>query len=159
MSQFSHLDPALTPVMSFAAKERIHFARRDHWIDYPRAQQALAVLDDLIEYPRTLRMPNLLLVGDSGNGKSSIIQRFSERHPVITQLSGEPLAPLVVTNMPSEPSESRFWSELLTALKIAHREKDSPESKKNQATTVLGYLNCRMLPMLKEPHESSVFCS
>lgn len=145
MSSFSHLAPGVVPALSFSTEERIHFAQRDHWIDYPRAKEALALLEDLLGYPRTLRMPNLLLVGDSGNGKSTIIERFRDQHPIAVQPTGEPLAPLVVMNMPSEPSETRFWSELLTALKIAHRDKETPDQKKRQAVSVLGYVSCRML--------------
>src|SRR5690242_19714795 len=115
MSELDHLEPSVRGAMSLLAEERIAFAQQDRWIGYTKAQEALRSLSDLLSHPRTLRMPNLLLVGESGNGKTTIIEKFREFHPVVPQPGGEPLMPVVVMGMPSEPVEARFWTELLLA--------------------------------------------
>lgn len=145
MTDLGHLDPSVVEVMSLPVEDRIAFAQQDRWIGYTKAQDALRSLSDLLAHPRTLRMPNLLLVGDSGNGKTTIIDKFCELHPVTPQPGGEPLAPVLTMGMPSEPSEARFWTELLLALKIPHRDSDPVQRKKNQAHSVLTYVQCRML--------------
>lgn len=145
MSELDHLEPSVRNAMSLPADDRIAFAQQDRWIGYTRAQEALNTLSDLLSHPRTLRMPNLLLVGESGNGKTTVIERFRELHPVAAQPGGEPLMPVLVMSMPSEPVEARFWTELLLALKIAHRDSDPVQRKKNQAHSVLTYVQCRML--------------
>ena len=90
-------------------------------------------------------MPNLLVVGESGNGKSTLIERLRDQNPVMARPGGEALAPFILMQMPSEPSEARFWSELLLALHIAHRDTDPVQRKKNQAHSALAYVRCRML--------------
>ena len=47
--------------------------------NYPRAQQALAMLEDLIVFPQRARMPNLLIVGESGMGKTMIKREVRAR--------------------------------------------------------------------------------
>ncbi|MBU0912702.1 MAG: TniB family NTP-binding protein [Gammaproteobacteria bacterium] len=145
MSQFEHLEPIVWNAMTLPMEERIAFAHQDRWIGYTRAQEAINTLSDLLSHPRTVRMPNLLLVGESGNGKTTIIDRFRELHPVAAAGGGEPLMPVVVMGMPSEPNESRFWTELLLALRIAHRDSDPVQRKKNQAHSILTYVRCKML--------------
>ncbi len=145
MKDFAHLAPELHPCVMLPTPERVMAAQEFRWIGYSRAQQALQTLSDLLMHPKSLRMPNLLLVGESGNGKSTIIGEFRRQHPMRIHSGGDPSVPVVVMEMPSEPSESRFWTELLLALKIAHRDTDPVQRKKNQAISMLTYVGCRML--------------
>ncbi len=151
MTNPTHLTLAAQAMLERSLEDRITYALEDQWIGYTRAQQALDTLNDLINHPPSLRMPSLLLVGESGNGKSTIVEKFKSQHPVATRSAGEALIPVVVVEMPSEPSETRFWTELLLALSIAHRDSDPVQRKKNQALSVLTYVGCRML-VIDEVH-------
>src|SRR5258705_4845989 len=62
-------------------EERIQRVRSPRWIGYPTAQRILKRLEDLLTYPPTHRMPGLLIVGDTNNGKTMIINRFERLHP------------------------------------------------------------------------------
>jgi hypothetical protein len=73
MSGFDHLGVEARTALNLPLEERIAYALDDHWIGYSRAQQTLDTLSDLMNHPPTLRMPNLLVVGESGNGKSTVI--------------------------------------------------------------------------------------
>ena len=141
----AHLGTAAQVALDLPKAERIAFARELHYVPYTRAEQALQTLADLLEHPRTLRMPNLLLVGESGNGKTTVLDRFRMANPVTSRPEGDALAPVITMQMPSEPSETRFWTELLLSLHIAHRDTDPVQRKKNQAQSVLAYVGCRML--------------
>ena len=56
---------------------RIAKIRGGRWIRYTRAEYINGRLDDLImQRPRSHRMPNLLIVGDSNNGKTALVNRF-----------------------------------------------------------------------------------
>ncbi|MFF8032311.1 TniB family NTP-binding protein [Streptomyces sp. NPDC016626] len=49
--------------------------RADRWIGYPRATEALERLETLLAWPSKQRMPNLLLIGPTNNGKSMIVEK------------------------------------------------------------------------------------
>ncbi|NIJ78577.1 hypothetical protein FHT08_003711 [Xanthomonas campestris] len=145
MTRYSHLTAAVAQALELPKSERITFCQTDRWIGYTRATQILDQLDQLLTYPRSLRMPNLLVVGRSGNGKSSIIEHFTNRHPVQMTESGSPIAPILRMEMPETPDETEFWSTLLWSLAISHREKDPASIKKRQAKSVLQYASVRLL--------------
>src|SRR5690554_7016067 len=60
-------------------------------------------------------MPNLLLVGPTNNGKSMIIEKFRRTHPASADADQEHM-PVLVVQMPSEPSVLRFYVALLAAM-------------------------------------------
>lgn len=78
--EFSHLFPSSQAVAALSAEERIRRIRADRWINYPRAEQALAKLEALLAFPQRARMPNLLIVGASGMGKTMIVEKFARDH-------------------------------------------------------------------------------
>lgn len=145
MTDLAHLNPEVREVLQLTTPERIEFSQMDRWIGYTRAQQVLKQLDDLFVYPKSLRMPNILLVGRSDNGKSSIVQHFVHRHPLIMREDGTPGPCVAWLAMPATPNESSFWSELLWSLNVNHRERDTPEKKRRQAFDVMEYASVRML--------------
>lgn len=145
MIRDDHLDPEVSKALLLPKAERIAFAQADRWIGYTRASQILAQLDQLAIYPKTLRMPNVLVVGRSGNGKSSILERFINRHPIEMTPSGSPIIPLLYIEMPETPDESELWSTILWALAISHREKDPAALKKRQVKSAMHYAQVRVL--------------
>ena len=111
----SHLHPDIQPVARLSAGERVERIRADRWIGYPKAVEAVDKLEALLGWPRKQRMPNLLLVGPTNNGKSMIIERFRRHHLPVTEPDREHI-PVVSVQMPSEPSPLRFYTAILTAL-------------------------------------------
>lgn len=141
----NHVNEDVEPVLELPNDERIAYCKSDRWIGYTRATQTLQQLDQLLLYPKSLRMPNVLIVGRSGNGKSSILERFSNRHPVQVTATGSPVAPVLRISMPETPDESEFWSVILWAMGISHGDRDPSTMKKRQAKSVLGYAGVRVL--------------
>lgn len=76
VDDLSHLNPAMRVAAVLPNSERIMRIRADRWIGYPRATEALERLEALLTWPRKQRMPNLLIVGPTNNGKSIIIENF-----------------------------------------------------------------------------------
>lgn len=60
-------------------------------------------------------MPNLLVIGPTNNGKSMIVEKFCRSHPAVTHPDREE-TPVLVVQMPSEPTVVRFYTALLAAL-------------------------------------------
>ncbi|MGW4719476.1 TniB family NTP-binding protein [Nocardia sp. NPDC004260] len=111
----SHLHPSAQRVALFPDAERVRHVRADRWIGYTRATETLAQLEQLLAMPSKQRMPNLLLIGPTNNGKSMIIEKFRRDHPPISHAEREEI-PVLAVQMPSEPSVLRFYVALLSAL-------------------------------------------
>jgi hypothetical protein len=116
-TDLSHLLPAVQEAALLPDEERKTRIRADRWIAYPRAMAALAELEDLFAWPRRQRMQNLLLIGPTNNGKSMILEKFRRAHPPRPSDDQETeIIPVVVMQMPSDPTVSRFYQMLLFAL-------------------------------------------
>ena len=111
----SHLHESTRRVARLPAAERLAHARADRWIGYTRAVQAVARLEELLAWPGKQRMPNLLLIGPTNNGKSMIVEKFRRSHPPGSRPDWEEI-PVLAVQMPSDPQVSRFYAVLLTAL-------------------------------------------
>ena len=98
------------------ASERIARICSDRWIAYPRAMQAIDRLHELFEYPKRLRMPNLLIVGPTNNGKSMIAEKF--RRDLSAPGAGTPIAsqPVLIVQMPASPDVRTVMGALLGAI-------------------------------------------
>lgn len=112
----SHLTAAAANLLGEPVVQRIEAIRSERWIAYPRAKQALAILRQLVAHPRTTRMPSLAIYGDSGMGKTMIMQRFCNEHPPDFDASaGVEQTPVLALQMTGRPSERRFFAQLLAA--------------------------------------------
>ncbi len=60
--------------------QRIKHVKEFRWIGYTDSIKILKKMHDLLDYPKSSRMPNLLLVGDSNNGKTVLLNQFHKRH-------------------------------------------------------------------------------
>jgi hypothetical protein len=140
-----HLRGKAIEALDLPTEERILFARSDRWLGYPRAREALAFMEDLLARPRTTNMPSMLLVGRAGNGKTTILRRFAEAHPPIVRTSGEVTGSVISMELSAGAKETVFWTDLLHACGVAHRETDHVLRKRSQAFSVLGTLNARAL--------------
>lgn len=98
-----HLHPAVQATARLSASERIDQIRADRWIGYPKAVEAVDRLQTPLGWPRKQRMPNLLLIGPTNNGKSMIIERFRRQHLPRTGPDREHI-PVVCVQMPAEPT-------------------------------------------------------
>lgn len=95
--------------------ERIHHIRSARWIGYPRAIEGLVRLNDLYNWPTTLRMPNMLIVGETNSGKSVLVEHFAREHGSISRTTFEEV-PILVMQMPAVATMGRFYRAILDAL-------------------------------------------
>ncbi|MFZ2316107.1 MAG: TniB family NTP-binding protein [Gammaproteobacteria bacterium] len=83
--QAEHLLPEIRPLLQLTDSERIMHIEKDNWIGYSRARQVLNKLQALYSHPQRQRMPNLLIIGPTNNGKSMIIEKFCRDYPPIKE--------------------------------------------------------------------------
>lgn len=140
----SHLAPFGQRVALLPNEERLQRIRSDHWIGYPCALEALSRLETLFTWPIKQRMPNLLIVGPTNNGKSMIIEKFRRTHPPISEEDRE-ILPVLSVQMPSDPSPSRFYTSLLAALGAPLRPRERLAELEHRALRLLRAVGVRML--------------
>ena len=76
--QPDHLTDEAGAVLTDSIDERVYFVRSKRWIAYPKAVEILGHLNALLKHPRTTRMPSLAVYGDSGMGKSMLVEKFKD---------------------------------------------------------------------------------
>jgi hypothetical protein len=113
----SHLHPEVRPLAMLDDESRIALIRAERWIAHATAIGILESLQEAFTQPRSERMENVLLIAESGMGKTSLIRRF-ERNNVAAcdPTSGITPRPVVVMLMPQEPNEDAFFVQLLKAV-------------------------------------------
>lgn len=148
----AHLHEEAALALELPTHERIEFCRSDRWVPYSRADQILRRLEDLLTHPKSLRMPSLLLVGRPNNGKSSIVEHFIHRHPVVANEDGLPANSIAWVTMPPVPTESAFWSEILFSLNIQHRTQYAVERKRHMVMEIFQVANTRLLAIDEMNH-------
>jgi Bacterial TniB protein len=118
------------------------FAREIH----TRAKELLGKLEDLLSHPRIQRMPDLLIVGETNNGKSVLVKRFQQLHPATDDPSGEGATiPVLLIQAPPVPQELRLYHSILEALACPYRPSESAARKLPQVMNLLRRVGLRML--------------
>ncbi len=140
----SHLIPSMHKTAMLPSMERIQRIRVDRWIGYPKAIATINKLDALLKWPSKQRMPNLLIVGPTNNGKSMIIEKFRRTYPPVHELDSEKI-PVVSVQMPSEPSIKRFYSALLAAMGAPIRPRQQIAELEQQALHLLRAVQVKIL--------------
>jgi hypothetical protein len=112
-----HLLPNICEIALLPVEQRIAKLRSDYWIEYTRAQEALHRMEELLNHPQKIRMPNMLLISPTNNGKSMIVAKFRRKHlPYTSANQDHEVIPVLTVQMPSNPSVLRFYSAILDAL-------------------------------------------
>lgn len=142
--ELTHLHPAARPLALLPDQERLRYVRAERWIGYPRAEDALDQLETLLAWPARQRMPNLLLIGPTNNGKSMIVEKFHRAHPPVCEPDRE-RTPVLVVQMPSDPSIVRFYSALVAGLGAPMRERYRLPDIERLALRLLRQAGVRML--------------
>lgn len=127
INYFDHLLPEVGKIALCCSMDRIKYLQTEHWIGYPKAMLALEKLEALLGYPQRARMPNLLLVGATNNGKTMILEKFYRKYvaPLKTEGQGEfghyTELPVLLLQMPSNPDIRRFYAAIYNNLGIPLR--------------------------------------
>lgn len=145
MSSYQHLESKTREFVSLPTEERIKLIRSPSWVGYPRAINIIGQLEDLIQYPRQARMPNLLIVGPTNNGKTKLIEQFRKRYPIDENIEGDHIiAPVLYFQAPPTPDEGGFYEHILNSL-FEQIPSGSISRKRNHVVHLLRSIGLRML--------------
>lgn len=131
---------------------RINKVKREVWIPYRRAEEILNELEDLITFPKRNRMPGMLLVGHTNNGKTALLTRFIERHS--ERMDGSRVViPIIHFSAPQAPSHNVLYEKILDFLNVPYSSNDTASRKEYQVRKILEGTQTRMI-IIDEFHEA-----
>ena len=113
----SHLTRGAREQLTLSDGDRIKAIYGARFVPHPNAKRVLDRLNFLVGYPKCARMQCLLLYGDSGMGKTMVVEKFLREHPsTFDAASGVARIPVVSVQMPPTPDEKRVYTQLMSAV-------------------------------------------
>lgn len=125
----NNLLPSVREKLSLSNDDRKEFILEEKWITYPNAKEILDKLEFLYKHPKKSRMPCMLLVGGTNNGKTSIINKFLKKHPPFEEKEVT-ITPILSVVAPDTGSISDFFSKILQSLCVPYRNGDKVNKKR-----------------------------
>ena len=148
----SHLKPAAADLLQAPQDQRIGAILSESWVQYTRAGQVLRILDLLLQHPRTTRMPSIAIYGNSGMGKTMIMQRFRAQHPpVFDGLAGVERTRVLALQLAGKPNERRLYTQILSALGVPQNPRAAVVELEQVAIRLMRAMDVQVL-LLDEVH-------
>jgi type II secretory pathway predicted ATPase ExeA len=146
MTDFSHLNQEAASALALPDQERIRGLQQARWITYSQAKRVLEKLEALLAHPQIHRMPCLLVVGATNNGKTAVVNRFQRLHPAHDNRRGEAaIVPVLTIQAPPVPEENRFYATILDSLGLPCKTHESSGRRQMQVLRLLRAVGSRML--------------
>lgn len=146
MSTAEHIHPDLRHILGLSDRERLAYLDEPRWIGYPLAQRTLTTLRGLMEKPARPRMPNLLLVGEPNNGKTTIIRRFQTLYGEgYVNEDAEPVKPIILTDAPPTADEKGLYVAILEQFWTPYRASDAALKLRHQVIHLMRNCHVRVL--------------
>ena len=149
---FEHLAPESRDEAYLPSDERIRRIQAERWIGYARAETILDRLNELLHYPQRDRMPCLLLHAATGMGKTKLLRKFRRTHPPVFDSNvGIQRMQVVAMQMPPEPDEKSFYTQLLSSVNAPVRSSMNVHQMRHVVRDLLSFVGARML-IIDEVH-------
>ncbi|EHZ2908337.1 TniB family NTP-binding protein [Vibrio parahaemolyticus] len=153
MDSFSHLHENCVNKLEWDIETRVADISKPRWIGYSLAHDILQRFDDVFRHPRVSRMPNLMVIGRTNNGKTELLKKFCQKHLPDPNCSGDNfVAPVMYIQAPPSPNEADLYSEILTSL-YERVPTASTSAKRARVVEVLNKIELKVL-CIDELHNS-----
>lgn len=151
MTEYTHVSEQFRDIMLKSDAERIDFMDYARWIDYRAGSALLNILDGLLRKPERPRMPNLVVVGDSNSGKTTVIHRFkdSSGKGYISD-DATSVRPVIYAEV-HKPDERELYNAILAEYWAPHNPVAPVAKLRHQAIHMLRESRTRML-IIDEAH-------
>lgn len=143
-----HLHPEARAAADLDDASRVERVRAERWIEHPAAARALTLLQETFEQPPRERMENVLLVAESGMGKTMLVRKFERANAVaFDEAGGLQERPVLVVLMPPEPTPGELYGRILRTLgaPVADDWRAGAERKREVAAALLREVRARVL--------------
>jgi hypothetical protein len=91
-------------------------------------------------------MPNILIIGETNNGKTMLVNRFRADHQPKENLEGEAIIlPVLYIQAPPSPDERGIYNAILTRLFEPYARSESTDSKRDRVISILKRVQLDMI--------------
>ncbi len=143
---YTHLGKAAIQQVELPDDQRILAIKEGVWITYTGAKQILEQMEELFNHPRILRMPNMLIVGASNNGKTQILHHFEEKHKPDPNPDGDySIVPVLFVEAPGKPDIGAFYDKILEAVWQPYSIRAKDSDKEREVKKVLRSIHLKVL--------------
>lgn len=141
-------------------EERIVNIVKNRWINHSKANDILKVLNQLLLFPKSRRMQNILIIGESNSGKTTIAKRFLNQHPSFISEEIEEgtsrkfhrlTKPVIMIQCPYTPSPKMLFFNILNKINIPYKKTIRIEELQDLVIHALQDLKTKVL-VLDEIH-------
>lgn len=131
--------------------DRIGFMDYPRWIEYRAGSALLDILDGLLRKPARPRMPNLMVIGDSNCGKTTVIRRFKDfSGKSYVSDDATSIRPVIYVEI-HKPDERELYTAILSQFWAPHNPAAPLAKLRHQAIHLLRKSQTRML-IIDEAH-------
>lgn len=145
--KYEHILQEYRHTLALSDRERMDFLESPILLRYPAADHILKRLERLFVMPKRSRMGNLLIIGESNNGKTTLIEQFQGRHgqPFVND-DNEPVKPVIVAEPPPSADEKSLYLSILERFHGPPRRRAAPATElRYQTIHLLRECHTRML--------------
>ncbi|URD45476.1 TniB family NTP-binding protein (plasmid) [Pseudomonas sp. BYT-5] len=129
-------------------RERIRLFKEDKWIGYEGAILLRGEIENLLDHPKTHRMPGMALIGESNSGKSMILSSVKDRaNPPFDPNASKITLPVMLVQTPPSADEGRLYSRILENLGLHVADREPEDAKLRRIRIVFEKLEVQMLIM------------
>lgn len=155
VDKYQHVHKDYRHLMLLDDHRRIEALHEPMWINYPRTVEVINLLKSLMNQPKKPRMQNLLIIGESNIGKTSLIVQFALNNPDFSLEDdlgmSHPSKPVVMAQFPASVDEKGLYIAILESFWTPFRPIDTIAKLRHQAIFLLRECNVRIL-ILDEIH-------
>lgn len=119
---YSHVHESFRDIVLRSNQERIEFIDQPRWIGYSKANQLLDLMQGLLNRVKQHRMPNLLVTGESNNGKTTVIRQFVKKFgQSYIEDDIRWIMPVISIQSPPAPNEKELYISILEKFAMPYR--------------------------------------
>ncbi|MCF6205824.1 MAG: TniB family NTP-binding protein [Sulfurovum sp.] len=129
MNKYPHLSDIAAEMAGYDSQKRLAFLNEPIWISYTRAEKLISLMQDYMQMPKRARMKNLLVIGDSNMGKTTILERFMRQNPPVEYQDEHNMyrtrIPVVMIQAPTIADEKNLYASILNQFWTSFRPSDT----------------------------------
>jgi len=138
--------PETREILEKSEEERIVYALTDKFIVHSAIIQVMDYLNLLMKIPKKPRMKGLILYGESGTGKTMLINEFCKKYEAKCKPEEESdEIPILIVEMPTEPKERELYDRILDAIGVPFKKTDDLLTKEKMISYYFDLLKVRLL--------------